>query len=571
MTSSDIQNTSFLSPQHGQIVLELGAKHVILSISLVLIQFFAIFGNTMLFLVVYRKPHLRTRTNMFILNLAFADLGVAILCMPFSVITCVRQSWVFGDALCQFNGFINITFAMCSLLTLTAIGIDKYFTIVKPLDRVMTRQRALLMLAVAWVEPVLFASLPLTGFTRYEYKQGSSQCGVQNPVSLAQTIHAGLVFLVAYVIPLSIMGFAYVKIYKTARLHNRRMSHTSMTTRVSTSRSIQNQIALTIFIMLMVFIICWTPYFIYVAYITANHVTNDLTGDLGLAAYWCVFLNSALNPYIYGIRNPHFRAAFKEVWMSATRSFCSLFSNVKKRGYSNSSTTVTKTSQASPNNNVSSRSPSVLLMCSSQIAHTGSDEKSEKDVEKGCKAQEDHDLPEHSELQDKRSDYKPAHKTVENQLNYNTPLISHINQGFEDKDSCCHECSRTIREQNIHNCDDHSLLRQQCVSRNIPHGSSRRMLRPHTHPQTKPCNRLDTRTEFKMATHVRIQRRCTHAHRKSTGRTNQMIHIGPRGFNINSHVNASDSGTCQSQLSCKIRQSKENRKRRKMHWIETYL
>lgn len=172
MMSSDIQNTSFLTPQPGQTVMEPGTKHVILSISLVLIQFFAILGNTMLFLVVYRKPHLRTRTNMFILNLACADLGVAILCMPFSVVTCVRQSWVFGDALCQFNGFINITFGMCSLLTLTAISVEKYFTIVKPLNRVMTKRRALLMLAVTWFEPLLIASLPLTGFTRYEYKEG---------------------------------------------------------------------------------------------------------------------------------------------------------------------------------------------------------------------------------------------------------------------------------------------------------------------------------------------------------------------------------------------------------------
>jgi hypothetical protein len=171
--ATDIQNTtSLLAPHLGHSISESGTQHVILSFSLVVIQIFGIFGNTMLFLVVYRKPHLRTRTNMFILNLACADLGVAVLCMPFSVVTCAQQTWVFGDSLCQFNGFINIMFAMCSLLTLTAISIEKYFTIVKPLNRVITRQRAILMLAVTWFEPVLFGLLPLTGFTRYEYKEG---------------------------------------------------------------------------------------------------------------------------------------------------------------------------------------------------------------------------------------------------------------------------------------------------------------------------------------------------------------------------------------------------------------
>ena len=33
--------------------------------------------------------------------------------------------------------------------------------------------------------------------------------------------------------------------------------------------------------------------------------------NLGKAAYWCVFASSALNPYIYGFRNPQFRKEFQ--------------------------------------------------------------------------------------------------------------------------------------------------------------------------------------------------------------------------------------------------------------------
>ncbi|XP_020903436.1 octopamine receptor beta-2R-like [Exaiptasia diaphana] len=303
--------------------METGTKHVILTTSLVIMQILSIFGNMMLFVVVYRRPSLRTRTNMFILNLAAADLGVAITCMPFSIVTCLTQTWIFGEALCQFNGFANIVFGMCSLLTLTAISIEKYCAIVKPLHRWITRRRTVTMLAVTWFEPVLFASLPLFGFTRFVYKQGSTQCSVQDPVSLGQTIHAAIVFIIAYVIPLSTMGFAYVKIFKAAGQHNRRIKQNSPN-KASGTLSSQAQIAWTVFIMLIVFIICWTPYFVYVIYVTANHGQDSKSRDLALAAYWCVFMNSTLNPFIYGIRNPSFRVEFKNIMLLLT-AICDWF------------------------------------------------------------------------------------------------------------------------------------------------------------------------------------------------------------------------------------------------------
>lgn len=108
------------------------------------------------------------------------------------------------------------------------------------------------------------------------------------------------------------MGFAYVRIFKAAGQHNRRVILSS--TNIATAAlSNQTQIAITVFIMLIVFILCWTPYFVYVIYITANHRQDAISRDLALAAYWCVFMNSSLNPYIYGIRNPAVRAEFKKV------------------------------------------------------------------------------------------------------------------------------------------------------------------------------------------------------------------------------------------------------------------
>ena len=112
--------------------------------------------------------------------------------------------------------------------------------------------------------------------------------------------------------PLCIMGFCYINIFRAVRKHNNRLSRMSLSSIDSEiSLSNQSQIALTIFIMLIAFILCWSPYFAYMMYMTARHVKvpDAFARNLGLASYWFAFSNSCINPFVYGIRNPLIRKA----------------------------------------------------------------------------------------------------------------------------------------------------------------------------------------------------------------------------------------------------------------------
>lgn len=110
----------------------------------------------------------------------------------------------------------------------------------------------------------------------------------------------------------------------------------------SASLSSQTQIALTVFVMLVVFMVCWTPYFVYVIYITANHRQDSTSRELALAAYWCAFMSSTLNPFIYGIRNPSFRVEFKNIMSLLVATVCDWFR------HASSGSSVTSFSVAQP-------------------------------------------------------------------------------------------------------------------------------------------------------------------------------------------------------------------------------
>lgn len=58
-------------------------------------------GNILVCIAVYANTTMRTITNIFIVNLAIADLLVIILCLPPTVIWDVTETWFLGEAMCK--------------------------------------------------------------------------------------------------------------------------------------------------------------------------------------------------------------------------------------------------------------------------------------------------------------------------------------------------------------------------------------------------------------------------------------------------------------------------------------
>lgn len=85
---------------------------VTLVVAYLLILFIGIIGNFMVILVVLLRPQMRTVTNMFIMNLAVADLFVIVFCVPATLLANVlKRKW----GLC-FLQDLYLTFRMNLLL-----------------------------------------------------------------------------------------------------------------------------------------------------------------------------------------------------------------------------------------------------------------------------------------------------------------------------------------------------------------------------------------------------------------------------------------------------------------------
>ena len=108
-------------------------RKVKLSLGLIRIisECLSIIGNSLICIAAYRNTNLRSTTNLYIIALAISDLLCGTVEMTSASATLIIGRWVFGDALCQFQGFVDMFTYQVTPATLGLTAINRYVKIVK--------------------------------------------------------------------------------------------------------------------------------------------------------------------------------------------------------------------------------------------------------------------------------------------------------------------------------------------------------------------------------------------------------------------------------------------------------
>ncbi|KAF7473529.1 hypothetical protein GHT09_015880 [Marmota monax] len=86
----------------------------------------AILGNLLVMVAVCRDRQLRKiKTNYFIVSLAFADLLVSVLVMPFGAIELVQDIWIYGEMFCLVRTSLDVLLTTASIFHLCCISLDR--------------------------------------------------------------------------------------------------------------------------------------------------------------------------------------------------------------------------------------------------------------------------------------------------------------------------------------------------------------------------------------------------------------------------------------------------------------
>ncbi|KAJ8037358.1 Mu-type opioid receptor [Holothuria leucospilota] len=305
-----------------------------------LVALVGILGNLAFMFIVWKVPHMRNSMNIILLNLSVADLLYLVVGTTerfFNVLLSPVLGYTifFGHILQCLIIFPLVNFVtFTSLLLVSLISVDRYIAICKPLQHIKMagRRQAHAYVRLVWVFSLLLALilLPSTmellticfqwpNTEKYEnFPAKVELCNSRNDIwfSVDQCVQI-LPFFIALILNL----FCFVKIIfrlnmrMTSESTNEKSQHDRQVRRIQ--RDSANAATRMLLINGIAFFVLATPF----------HVTSAIQViQRWLIAWSCqcetfknlsillLYINSAVNPFIYGVTNRAYRQAYYSVF-----------------------------------------------------------------------------------------------------------------------------------------------------------------------------------------------------------------------------------------------------------------
>nr|AKQ63023.1 orphan G-protein coupled receptor 23 [Platynereis dumerilii] len=330
-----------------------------------------VIGNGLVVFALLGDKKARNATSAFLVSLAVADLLFLLVCVPYEAASKLVNYWSGGLVLCKVSGYVDMLTAAASILNLTAVSVERYVVIVHPMKTRswFTLGNTIKVILIVWLVALLLCSPILhimsTATTlfynnaSYEIRQ---ECWDSNFRNQDERIaFAWYQLLIMFLLPLIVMGYCYAIVIHVLWLSTKqlaKMTHGSRddesrqrltgnnsfstpTQRIggtaghSSGRSVirqavkdqsaevreaRKQVIRMLLTIIVIFLLCWGPKLILT--ILKRHELAMLHREdafaINLAINLLPYLQSAVNPIIYGFMSKNFRRSLR----SACRSRC---------------------------------------------------------------------------------------------------------------------------------------------------------------------------------------------------------------------------------------------------------
>ncbi|XP_061636895.1 7 transmembrane receptor domain-containing protein [Phyllopteryx taeniolatus] len=182
-----------------------------------LVVVIASMGNLFLLTCILVDKKLHNATNFFIGNLAAGDLLMCLSCVPMTMSYAFgSQGWAFGSPLCHLVPLVQCATVFASVLSLTAIAVDRYVVLAHPVRRRISLWGCGAVTLAIWLLSVALAAPP-SFYTHYLDLRPSGMdlvvCEEFWPESgNLRLLYSCFILITSYMIPLLSVSISYCAI-----------------------------------------------------------------------------------------------------------------------------------------------------------------------------------------------------------------------------------------------------------------------------------------------------------------------------------------------------------------------
>ena len=184
----------------------------------VFIALFGVIGNILVITVITKMRKKKQEGDLYLLNLAIADLGTLLLTSPSMVVRELHWKWPFGEFICLYVHPVPEIFYGASVWCIAVVAIDRYRKIVtsktlSPINSAVTLRTAKIVAACLWMASFLVFCLPLYFVMKYHEEPGGKLAWCNPMMSFTFSgVYMGVLTFFSYILPLTVITFTYIVI-----------------------------------------------------------------------------------------------------------------------------------------------------------------------------------------------------------------------------------------------------------------------------------------------------------------------------------------------------------------------
>ncbi|KFQ05802.1 Substance-P receptor, partial [Haliaeetus albicilla] len=283
------------------------------AVAYALIVVVSVVGNVVVMWIILAHKRMRTVTNYFLVNLAFAEASMSAFNTVVNFTYAIHNEWYYGLLYCKFHNFFPIAAVFASIYSMTAIALDRYMAIIHPLQPRLSATATKVVIGIIWLLAFLLA-FPQGYYSVMEELPGRLVCLIYpNFISSHFSLYHFCMTILIYFLPLLVIGCAYTVVGIT--LWASEIPGDS-SDRYHEQVSAKRKVVKMMIIVVCTFALCWLPYHIYftLQYFNPEWYLQKFIQQVYLAVMWLAMSSTMYNPIIYCCLNDRFRVGFKHAF-----------------------------------------------------------------------------------------------------------------------------------------------------------------------------------------------------------------------------------------------------------------
>ncbi|XP_051908047.1 G-protein coupled receptor 176 [Hippocampus zosterae] len=273
----------------------------------VLILIGSLLGNVTVLWCTCSTNVFKSVTNRFIKNLACTGICAGLACVPFDVALGSSPHccwWLRTLLLCKTVKFLHKLFCSVTVLNFSAIALDRYYSVLYPLERKISDARSRDLVIYIWLHAAA-VSLPVFAVTNVTDVYATSSCSEDHARSLGHTLYVLIYNVTTVIVPLALVFFFMLLIRRALSASQKKKVI------IAALRTPQNRISIpyvsrreaelhaSLLAVVLAFSACSAPYGALVVYRTLLLEPKELPASLYLTALWLPKVSLLTNPLLF--------------------------------------------------------------------------------------------------------------------------------------------------------------------------------------------------------------------------------------------------------------------------------